>query len=369
MVIQPVRSKIVCTIGPATRSVTKIKALVKEGMDVARINMSHGSYEDHETTINIMRKVAPENPIMMDLSGVRIRVGRMRQPIDVQRGETISITTEDIEGTKKLVPILYEKLIDEVEIGGKIFINDGVVELKVEEKRDSTLICKVLSGGIIDTRKGVNTPAAKLSTKVPTEKDIHDIKFGIERNIDFFALSFVRRASDIERAREIIKANKGSQPIIAKIEHPDAVNFFESILNTSDGIMVARGDLGIETSPIEVPLLQKRIIRRCNQAAKPVIVATHMLESMINHPRPTRAEASDVANAILDGTDATMLSGETAIGKYPVEAVKVMNNLNQIVEKELKIDVEALPLELGSIADMIGNLVREAVQKINPQAI
>jgi pyruvate kinase len=307
-------------------------------MNVARINFSHGSHEVHARSIKFIRKAAREYnysiPVLMDLQGPKIRVGQMKDGAqELEEGSVVTITGEDVVGTTSVIPIDYKKLVEEAEEGNKILLDDGLLEFKIIKKYGDKLDAKVIVGGLLKSRKGVNLPNVKISIPSLTEKDKKDLEFGLSQDVDFVALSFVRSADDIKDIKKRI-ADAGSEAaVIAKIEKPEALDVIDEIIQESDGIMVARGDLGIEIPTEEVPFVQKMIIERCRSAGKPVITATQMLDSMINNPRPTRAESSDVANAVLDGTDAVMLSGETAAGKYPMEAVNVMDRICRKIEE------------------------------------
>ena len=332
------RTKIVCTIGPSCNTQEGITNLFLHGMNVARINFSHGSHEVHERSISYIRKTARENDysiaVLMDLQGPKIRVGQMKEDGQVlKEGSTITITGEDVEGTDSLIPIDYKNLFKEAEIGNKILLDDGLLEFKITGKKGSELEAKVVVGGLLKSRKGVNLPNVKISIPALTEKDIKDLEFGLTQDVDFVALSFVRSAKEVLDLKERIAKSECEAGVIAKIEKPEAVENIDEIIEAADGIMVARGDLGIEIATEEVPFVQKMIIEKCRKYGKPVITATQMLDSMITNPRPTRAESSDVANAVLDGTDAVMLSGETAAGKYPMEAVNVMDRICRKIEE------------------------------------
>lgn len=327
------KTKIVCTIGPASESEDILTKLIENGMDVARLNFSHGNYDEHKKRIDTIRSVAKKigKPvaILLDLQGPEIRTRKfLGGQAKLNSGETVTITREDIVGDAKRFSVTYEGIVNDVSPGTTILLDDGLIELEVISKdvQKGEVEAKVMNSGIIKDKKGVNLPGVKVNLPSITEKDEKDILFGIENKIDFIAASFVRSQDDVITIRKILDDNSGEEiQIISKIENREGVNNFEKILEASYGIMVARGDLGVEIPPEEVPLVQKELIHRCNLVGKPVITATQMLDSMQHEPRPTRAEASDVANAILDGTDAIMLSGETAAGKFPVEAVKMMN--------------------------------------------
>ena len=332
------RTKIVCTLGPSTNTFEKIEKLYLSGMNVARINFSHGTHEDHKRSIGFLREVAAKHryslPVLMDLQGPKIRVGEMKDGGQmVEENSIVTLTTENVEGSTEVIPIDYDHLAQDAVAGNQILIDDGLLELRIVKKSDQDLKAKVVVGGMLKSRKGVNLPGVRISMSSLTEKDIRDLEFGLEAGVDFVAMSFVRSAGDIQEVISRIRARGSNAAVIAKIEKPEAIDVIDDIIEETDGIMVARGDLGIEIASERVPLIQKMIIDKCRLAGKPVITATQMLDSMINNPRATRAESSDVANAVLDGTDAVMLSGETAAGKYPFEAVKAMNNIICSVEK------------------------------------
>ena len=333
-------TKIVCTIGPGSQDEEVLLKLVEAGMDVARMNMSHGSYDFHSKTINNIRKVSIKTGkfigILLDLQGPKIRTGKQSKDIiELKKGSVLKLTTDDIVGNWEMLSINYKPLPDEAKPGEKILLDDGNIELKIKSIENRIIICEVMNGGMIRSFRGINLPDTPLSTPALTVKDLEDLNFGLSNDVDFVALSFVRQAQDIISLRENIEAKGKTAFIISKIEKPEAITNIDSIIEESDGIMVARGDLGAETSAQDVPILQKQIIHKCNMAHKPVITATQMMESMISKPKPTRAEANDVANAIFDGTDAVMLSGETAMGEYPVETVTVMSNIAERTEKEI----------------------------------
>lgn len=369
MALPFIRSKIVCTIGPASNDLDTLDAMIKAGMDVARINTSHGTPEHHRRVFKHLRKYE-ECSILFDLPGPKIRLGNFPEPVLLEEGQEIHFTTCDRSGSNEEFPVNYEKLPEEVQVGGHLFINDGVIDVEVTciDEDMKGFDAKVISGGEASSRKGVNAPGAFLTLCPPTPLDLEGIKLGVELGVDWFAASFVRTKEDVEAVREAIKSAGGDQPIVSKIEHSDGVQNISEIIDASDGIMVARGDLGIEIPPWDVPLLQKKIIEACNTKGIPVIVATQMLESMIESPRPTRAEASDVANALLDGADAVMLSGETAVGKYPIEAVKTMNSIGAVVQEQIHKD-EHIEMKGMPIKDIIGDLATRAVEAVEPAAI
>ncbi|WAA10168.1 pyruvate kinase [Fervidibacillus albus] len=329
------KTKIVCTIGPASESVEKLVQLIEAGMNVARLNFSHGDYEEHGKRIENIReaeKLTGKNvAILLDTKGPEIRTHNMENGnIELKEGKTVIISMDEVLGTEEKFSVTYEGLIGDVQVGSKILLDDGLIGLEVIDidHQNKEIHTKILNNGVLKNKKGVNVPGVSVKLPGITEKDRNDILFGIEQDIDFIAASFVRRASDVLEIRELLE-QKGAEhiQIIPKIENQEGVDNIDEILQVSDGLMVARGDLGVEIPAEEVPLVQKRLIKKCNKCAKPVITATQMLDSMQRNPRPTRAEASDVANAIFDGTDAIMLSGETAAGLYPVEAVQTMHNI------------------------------------------
>jgi pyruvate kinase len=331
------RAKIIATIGPASEDKTTIKNLLTAGMDVARINFSHGSHKNHARVIQTLRETAQtlNRPvtILQDLSGPKIRTGELQSsPVILEKNAQLILTTDQVSGTQNLVHVNYPDLPHSVDVSGRIMLDDGKLELRVTDIKGNQVITKIVQGGELRPHKGVNLPGADLKIRTLTEKDIQDLKFGLAQDVDVLALSFVRSPEDVDRLRQKIlelKPDRSRIPIIAKLEHPDAIENLHDIIHISDGVMVARGDLGIEMPPESVPIEQKRIIAMANQHLSFVITATQMLDSMVSNPRPTRAEASDVANAVLDGSDAVMLSGETAIGKFPVKTVQMMASIIQ----------------------------------------
>jgi len=334
------KTKIVCTIGPATESVEKLTALIDAGMNVMRLNFSHGDFVEHQTRFDrlkeIMKKTGKNIGIMQDLGGPKIRIGEFKDGlITLKPGQSFTITTEKIMGDENIVSINYPLFPKEVKVGGIVLLHDGKKKLQITEIKGNEVITKVIVGGEIKSKRGVNLPGAYLSISSLTEKDRSDLEFGLKNKVDYFALSFVRKPDDIVELRSIIDKANLKSGIIAKIETPEALENIDEIIKLSDGIMVARGDLAIEIPAEEVPLVQKTIIQKCNAAGKPVITATQMLESMIKSPVATRAEVSDIANAIIDGTDAIMLSEETTLGDYPVEAVEMMTKIALNIEKEV----------------------------------
>jgi len=334
------RTKIIATIGPSSSSPAIIAKLIRAGMDAARVNFSHGDWNDHTRLIRLIRQEAEKSgkqiAIIQDLQGPKLRVGAVQNDaVTLRRGDLLVLTSRKIIGTSTLLSVTYPRLTKDLKAGDPILLDDGRLELKVLSKAAGSLRCKVVRGGVLGSHKGVNLPGAKLSLPSLSYKDKEDLRFGIAQGVDYIALSFVRTANDIGTTRQFLKMHGVDIPIIAKIEKPEAVHNLDEIIEAADGIMVARGDLGVEMSPENVPLLQKKIIEACHWAEKPVITATQMLESMIENPQPTRAEVSDVANAILDGTDCVMLSGETAVGKYPVQAVEFMARIALQTERSV----------------------------------
>lgn len=336
------RAKIVCTLGPASNTPEVIGALVAAGMDCARLNFSHGTHESHAALAKMVRAAAAENrkPVALlgDLCGPKMRVGKFPGgPVDLVPGARFTLTTRDVPGDSTQVSQSYERLPDDVCPGDEILLDDGLLLLRVIETTDTDVVCEVEVGGKLSDRKGINVPGANLSTPALTDKDRVDLAFAVDQlKVDYLALSFVRTPNDIFSAQALAKGT----PIIAKIEKPEAIENLEAICDAADGAMVARGDLGVEIGSAKVPLIQKRIIREVNARGKLVITATQMLDSMSRNPRPTRAEAADVANAVLDGSDALMLSGETATGKYPVESVQMMDEITRDVESSYDKDTE-----------------------------
>ncbi len=343
----PRRAKIICTIGPACHSESAMRDLLRLGMDVARLNFSHGTHEDHARNIERLRKAAEKENrtvcILQDLQGPKIRTGRLtdHRPIELKSGTTVIITPRDIAGTPTRISTTFPDLASEVTAGARILLRDGLIELRVRTVRGKDVVCDVLNGGMLGEHQGINLPGTALSISAMTEKDRKDLEFGLNHGVDAVALSFVRSAADVNMVRRVVDDHGGEMPLIAKLEKPQAIDHLEEILEACDGVMVARGDLGVEMAPEKVPVIQKHVIRRAAVWRKPVITATQMLESMIENPRPTRAEASDVANAIFDGTDSVMLSAETASGRYPREAVAMMSRI--VIEAESNMGEFTLP--------------------------
>lgn len=339
------KTKIICTMGPNTSDRALLKALAENGMDIARFNFSHGDYEEQKGRLDLLKSVREELglPIaaLLDTKGPEIRTGLLKdeKKVTLTEGQTYTLTTRDIVGDENIGHINYDGLNEDVTAGNRILIDDGLIELEVQQVNGTDIVCTVINGGELGMRKGVNVPNVKIKLPALTEKDKADIVFGIEQGFDFIAASFVRTAGAIREIREILDAHGSNMQIIAKIENAEGIENLDEIIEASDGIMVARGDMGVEIPAQQVPHIQKMIIRKCNLACKPVITATQMLDSMIRNPRPTRAEVTDVANAVYDGTDAVMLSGETAMGKYPVEALKMMAQICE--ESEVFLDYTA----------------------------
>lgn len=334
------RTKIVCTIGPASEQTETLEQLIRQGMNVARLNFSHGTQEEHGRRIQNIKQAAQNQRanvgVLLDTKGPEIRIGTIEaEKVTLREGQEFVLTTEEVAGNDQKVFVSYEELPTDVRPGCRILIDDGLIGLEVQEIKGPEIICQVTNGGELSSRKGVNVPGVNVQLPAVTPRDRDDILFGIDHGIDFIAASFVRKAADVLEIRRILEEQNAQVQIIAKIENHQGVNNIDEILKVSDGIMVARGDLGVEIPTEEVPLVQKMIIEKCNKAGKPVITATQMLDSMMRNPRPTRAEASDVANAIFDGSDAIMLSGETAAGKYPVEAVQTMAKIAERAERAL----------------------------------
>lgn len=334
------RAKIVCTIGPASRSPDVLRALVDAGMDVARLNFSHGSHADHAAVVADLRRIADEAgrplAILQDLQGPKIRLGMLQGgAVQLGTGARFVLTTEEIEGDADRASTTYKALPSDVTQGDDILLSDGLLRLRVDGVNGEDITCTVVDGGHLRQRAGINLPGAELSVPSMTEKDLADLAFGVEQGVDWVALSFVRSAADVDVLKAELARLQADAGVIAKLEKPQAIDALDDIVDAADAIMVARGDLGVEMSPERVPFIQKTIIRACAAAGKPVITATQMLESMIENPRPTRAEASDVANAVFDGTDAVMLSGETAMGAHPIHAVQMMHRIVSEAERNV----------------------------------
>lgn len=371
------KTKIVCTIGPASEQYETLLSLLESGMNVARLNFSHGTHEEHQVRINTIRKAVAASQkniaLLQDIKGPKIRTdefeGGQAELVD---GETVTVSMKKVLGTSQRFSVTYEGLYEDVEIGSHLLLDDGLLELEVTKKDSGELQTKVIHGGIIKDHKGVNVPNVKIRLPGITEKDKQDILFGIQQQVDYIAVSFVRKAADILEVRDILAAHNASHiRIIAKIENQEGIDNIAEIVEVTDGIMVARGDMGIEIPAEYVPIIQKQLIHTCNLLGKPVITATQMLDSMQRNPRPTRAEASDVANAIFDGTDAIMLSGETAAGEYPVAAVQMMDKIALHVEESslFQNKTQSLHNDNKQITETIGSAAVQAAYSLQAKAI
>src|SRR3954467_5078965 len=370
------RAKIVCTLGPVSNTEAAMRDLMRLGMDVARLNFSHGTHEEHARVIERLRKVAEREGrsicILQDLQGPKMRTGRLKQrmPVMLKAGSKIVLTPRDILGTPTVISTTVDSLAKDVQPGMHILLSDGLIELRVKAIRGDDVEVEVVNGGMLGEHKGINIPGAALSMPSLTEKDEADLIFGLKHGVDAVAISFIRTAGDVLAVKKIISAHDSDVPVIAKLEKPQAIEHLEEIFDVSDGVMVARGDLGVEMPPEKVPVIQKHIIRRAADWRKPVITATQMLESMIENPRPTRAEASDVANAIFDGTDAVMLSAETASGKYPREAVTIMAKIIVETEEHMREPIRRRRQHRQlSISETICESVAHAAQDLEMKAI
>ncbi len=373
-------TKIICTIGPASQSMDVLLKLVEAGMDVARLNFSHGTHEQHLKVIENVKETSRRSgehiTLLQDLSGPKIRTGELvSKPVEIKTGTTFVFTIDDVKGNAQRVSTTYKLLVQDVKMGDTILVDDGKMKFTVIDKTERDVVCTVVNGGLLSDHKGMNLPGVKVSVPSFTEKDVEDLKFGLHNDIDYVALSFVRKAEDVHQLREIViqEAPKGKRvPIVAKIEKGEAVEDIDAILRASDVIMVARGDLGVELQPEEVPVIQKMIVRKCNDAGVPVIIATQMLESMIENPRPTRAEANDVANAVMDGADAVMLSAETSVGRYPIEAVSTMNRIIRKAEENVRdrLDIEHVAVNMEQrISDAMGRAACVIAKQLTAKAI
>ncbi|MGI6566998.1 MAG: pyruvate kinase [Firmicutes bacterium] len=370
------KTKIVCTIGPASDSPEVIANLLKAGMNVARINFSHGTHEEHRARLKTLRQVAKEQGavlgIMQDIQGPKIRIGDIPGKVMLETGQKFVITTEECVGSAERVSVNYQGLPRDVRAGSVIYLDDGLLKLEVTEVKGNDVHCRVAVGGELSSRKGLSLPGVSADLPAVTEADIEDLRFGVEHGVDMVAASFVRRAEGVETVRSILRSAGADIPIIAKIENHEGVENIDEIIAAADGIMVARGDMGVEMRPEDVPFIQKMIIAKCNEAGKPVITATQMLDSMIRNARPTRAEVTDVASAILDGTDAVMLSGETAVGRYPVLTVETMSRIAERAEQSLDREkfTTVKHMDQGtSIAEAISYAVWQTSRGVNAAAI
>jgi pyruvate kinase len=363
------RAKIVCTLGPATSTPEKIRALVDAGMDVARMNLSHGSHADHEQVYRMVRKASDESGhgvgIFADLQGPKIRLGKVAGgPVQLDEGARFTITTREVPGDAKICSTTYDGLPGDVEVGDHILIDDGKVRLEVESVDATDVVTRVVVPGPVSNHKGINLPGVAVSVPALSEKDMEDLRWALHLTVDFIALSFVRSAKDVEDVRAIMREEGVFLPVIAKIEKPQAIANIEEIVDAFDGFMVARGDLGVECPLEDVPFLQKQVIEVARRHAKPVIVATQMLESMISAPRPTRAEASDVANAVLDGADAVMLSGETSVGEFPIETVQTMARIIESTEDHGLSRMAAIDWQPRTRGGVIAKAAAEVAERV-----
>lgn len=371
------KTKIIATIGPASNTREILEQLILAGMNVARLNFSHGSYEQHGDVIKMIRSLSRElnRPvgILLDLQGPKVRTGKLAngEPVELKKNADFKITSLKVAGSSEIVSTTYKHLPADVQPGDKILMDDGLIELRVIESSADTVACKIKTGGLLKENKGINLPGVQVSAPSLTAKDKKDLRFGIQNQVDYVALSFVRQAADLQDIKKIIKRMGSDIPVVAKIEKPEAVDNFDEILAETDAVMVARGDLGVEMRHEKVPTIQKMIIQKAIAANKPVITATQMLESMHANPIPTRAEASDVANAIMDGTDAVMLSGETASGQYPLEAVKMMNKIAAEIERSqfLRYNLVHAKDPENMITQVVAQSAVDIVSRVSARAI
>lgn len=372
------KTKILATLGPATGNVATIRQLIGAGIDAVRLNMSHGSVDFFEGVFGAVHEACIEEntplAILVDLQGPKIRIGEIAEPgVVLQTGNLIEITTNNVIGTEKLISTSYGSLVQDAAIGDRILINDGLIQLTIIEKQGDGVLCRIDAGGLLTSKKGMNLPGMNLSTPSLTAKDFRDLEFALQHRVDYIALSFVRSAAEVTRLKDWLGDRGKDIPVIAKIEKPEAIDNLDAIIAVADGIMIARGDLGVELPPQDVPVLQKIIIQKCNAAGKLVITATQMLESMIHSPVPTRAEASDVANAVWDGSDAVMLSGETSVGEFPVHTVRIMRDIvtNAEMHAEDRRDITfRSPDDLQEkLFDSIGHSIVEMSDRIDARAI
>ncbi len=371
------KTKILCTLGPATDTTEILRQLVLAGADGVRLNFSHGTYDFFEKILNNIHETCTEEKtplaVLVDLQGPKIRIGELNgSEIELKTGNNIEITTEEVKGTEDLISTSYSSLVNDAAVGDPVLIDDGLIRLRISEKKEKSVICRIENGGTLRPKKGMNLPGMKLSTPSITDKDFDDLEFILKHRADYIALSFVRKAEDITILKTWLKERNSEIPVIAKIEKREAVENFDSIVDAADGIMVARGDLGVELPASEVPVIQKEIIKKCNAVGKLVITATQMLDSMIHNPVPTRAEASDVANAVWDGTDVVMLSGETSIGKFPVRTVNTMNEI--IINAEKHLYTHSIKFKIPekveeNLFDSVGRAIASMSRQINACAI
>lgn len=366
-------TKILCTLGPATATQERIRQMIIAGADAIRLNFSHSRHETHRKLFEMTRAAAAELnrhiPIVQDLQGPKIRIGALPGgPVLLRPASKVVLTTDQVQEGDERIPVAYRKLADDVQSGDSIFMDDGLITLRVDSKSGRNITCSVINGGLLKEHKGVNLPGVNVSEPALTIKDRRDLVFGLDLGVDYVALSFVRSAKDILDLKKFIAQKGRATPVIAKIEKIEAIRELDAIIAASDAVMIARGDLGVELPSHEVPLLQKRIIKRCNEIGKPVITATQMLESMVNNPRPTRAESSDVANAVFDGTDGVMLSAETSVGAYPVEAVMMMNDIIRTSESAVAFEpVLRSGQDLGTASEQAEYAVAAAASVLSVQ--
>ena len=373
------KTKIVCTIGPASCKEDVLRDLIREGMDIARVNFSHGTHAEHEDMIRQIRQATAEAnavvAIMADLQGPKLRIGRLAERLQLSVGDWVSFTDQPADGAHHVLPLPHPEVISGARVGQRLLLDDGAIEMEIREARPDVLVCRVVVGGRLTSHKGVAVPDGVVAISALTDKDRDDAVFAVSQGVDFLALSFVRSPDDVRELRTLLRScgPAGERVhIVAKIESRHAVERFDEILPLVNAVMVARGDLGVELSPQEVPLHQKEIIRRCNWAGTPVITATQMLQSMIENPRPTRAESSDVANAILDGTDAVMLSAETAAGKFPVEAVQMIREISTVVENRMLERMAGFPKAIEHVhpvTDAICDATAQIAEELNVHLI
>lgn len=372
------KTKIICTLGPASSDPAVLEKMINSGMNIARLNFSHGAHEEHAYRIKLVRQVAAKLGksvgILADIQGPKIRIGKLSvEPLTLNDGDYVFLTIDQLKGKNTgYIHVDYPSLINDVVVGGKIFLADGMIQLRIIEVGETDLKCEVISGGELTSKKGVTLPGVSVNLPALMEKDRSDLEFVIKEQVDLIAISFARKPEHIIQIRELVNDLGGDQLLIAKIENEEGLKNCEAILNVADGIMVARGDLGVEIPPEEVPLIQKYLIEICNNAGKPVITATEMLESMIRNPRPTRAEITDVAHAIMDGTDAIMLSAETAVGRFPVAAVNIMSRVAERIETSLKYEEILARKRIGSfgtVADAISHATCQTALDLKAVAI
>jgi len=368
------KTKIICTIGPASESPDVIRGLIQKGMSMARLNFSHGTHAEHQNKIMLIRSISEElgKPvgILMDLGGPKIRVGMVKEPgIQLKPGQAFTLSALPVESTLQQISVSYGNLSREVKAGDRILLSDGMMELVVKETDQHNIHCEVITGGLLTSHKGINVPTSSLQVDALTEKDREDLSFGLKHDVDYVGLSFVRSEKDIAMVKDIIRQEKKDTPVIAKIEKHEALDRIEEIMDIADGIMVARGDLGVEIPLENVPRLQKSLIRKANSAGKPVIIATQMLRSMVDAPRPTRAEATDVANAVLDGADALMLSEETAAGNYPIEALQYLVRIADDAEKSYPHDKYLQVISKRNVSESVSYVSCILADQLDAKAI